>query len=65
MSATTEQPESEYLAVRIWRFERLLEAGYPHMLAIRIAEREDIDLHVACKLLLRGATPRQALQILF
>jgi hypothetical protein len=52
------------LDVVSWRFDRLADAGYPTDLAVMLAERADVDLHVACRLLERGATLHEALRIL-
>jgi hypothetical protein len=48
----------------LWRQEELERAGYPLSDAMAIAERVDVDLHDACDLVVRGATPKQALDIL-
>lgn len=47
-----------------WRFDRLLEAGYPDDVAVLLAENQSVDLHTACDLLRRGATIHEALRIL-
>jgi hypothetical protein len=60
----TNHPQQLGLDVVGWRFEELERAGYPTHLAITLAERGDVDLHVACALLGAGATPHQALRIL-
>lgn len=52
------------LDVVTWRYEELERAGYPTDIAISLAERGDVDLHAACKLLAGGATIHQALRIL-
>lgn len=52
------------LDVVSWRFEQLEAAGYPIDVAIVLAERAEVDLHVACDLLAGGATLEEALGIL-
>jgi hypothetical protein len=52
------------LDVLNWRFECLELAGYPPAAAVALAERADIDLHVACALLASGASVEQAVRIL-
>jgi hypothetical protein len=47
-----------------WRFDELRKAGYGYENAICLADREDIDLHVACDLLAGGCSVEQALEIL-
>lgn len=47
-----------------WRFNQLLEAGYPLRTAKRLAEHPRVDLHEARQLLKRGATVREAIRIL-
>jgi hypothetical protein len=60
----TRIPASEDEAVRGWRFEQLRAAGYPPRAASVLADRRDIDLHVALGLLARGCDPVTALRIL-
>lgn len=52
------------LDVLNWRYECLEDAGYPVDIAIMLAERGEVDLHLACELLARGATVHEALRIL-
>lgn len=52
------------LDVLAWRYEQLVEAGYPVDVAIALAERGDVDLHRACELLAQGCAPARALEIL-
>lgn len=47
-----------------WRCDCLRRAGYPGDIAVMLAERREVDLHVACRLLENGATIHQALRIL-
>ncbi len=53
------------LGVIAWRMDQLIEAGYPVLSAMRLAEKPDVDLHQACDLLKRGASVSEALRILF
>lgn len=48
----------------IWRFDALRAAGYPSNVALTLAERVDVDLHLACRILEEGATLDQAIRIL-
>ena len=50
--------------MRGWRYEELRKAGYPVREAITLAEREDVDLHVACTMVRQGCSAAQALRIL-
>lgn len=52
------------LDVLNWRFEQLERAGFPVGAAIVLAERGDIDLHVAVGLLARGCPAELAVAIL-
>jgi hypothetical protein len=51
-------------AVRDWRRECLIRAGYPRADARRLSERRDVDLHLAVQLLERGCRVDTALRIL-
>lgn len=62
--AATDTPSRLHLDVVNWRFEQLEGAGYPVDVAIVLAERSDVDLHLACRLLARGASVDEALRIL-
>ncbi len=53
------------LGVIAWRMDRLIDAGYPVLTAMRLAEKPHVDLHQACDLLKRGASVSEALRILF
>ncbi|MCL4291025.1 MAG: hypothetical protein KJ051_12225 [Thermoleophilia bacterium] len=66
MSATeSEIPIATELArVVDWRLRELLRAGYEPEPARRIAERTDIDLHVAVALVRQGCPPQTAADIL-
>ena len=65
--ASSTSPASETprlgLDVLSWRFEELERAGYPVEVAIILAERSDVDLHLAVGLLARGASVDEALRI--
>jgi hypothetical protein len=47
-----------------WRLERLIDAGYPASVALSLAERVEIDLHLAVRLLRAGCPPATAVRIL-
>ena len=64
LSVTVGQLQRMGIDVLNWRYEELERAGYPTDIAIALAERFDVDLHVACELLARGATMHEALRIL-
>jgi hypothetical protein len=64
MSTADLQIETETERIERWRFEALVRAGYQPAGARRIAERLDIDLHVAVDLLGQGCSPELALSIL-
>ena len=50
--------------VVFWRYNQLADAGYPTDIAVMLAERSDVDLHTAVKILQNGATVHEALRIL-
>lgn len=50
--------------VLLWRQERLVEAGYSVLTAMRLAEDPGVDLHLAVELIQAGASPEVALRIL-
>lgn len=50
--------------VTAFRFERLVEAGFPVPSALLLAENSDVDWHRAADLLRRGATVEEAIRIL-
>ena len=60
----TSPREAEVERVRGWRLEELLRAGYNHRAALEVAERTDVDLHVAVELLRAGCSISTALRIL-
>ena len=57
-------PDSELERIEQWRAEELERAGYPVLDAARIAERHDVDLHLATDLISQGCPVPVALQIL-
>jgi hypothetical protein len=66
VSETTEILEpfvDERSKVESWRLHILIEAGYPLMLAERLAVSE-ADLHTAREMLAHGCTPETAAEIL-
>jgi hypothetical protein len=54
---------SEVDAVRRWRFEELVRAGYEHEDAVELAFHLDVDLHLATSLVRRGCPSGTALRI--
>lgn len=56
--------EEEAERVRAWRLEELQRAGYERKMARTLAERADVDLHLATALLRRGCPVDTALRIL-
>jgi hypothetical protein len=56
--------DTEQMQIELWRTEELERAGYSHRAAGRLAARQDIDLHLAIRLLARGCPPDLALRIL-
>ncbi len=54
---------SELDAVRRWRFDELVRAGYDDEDAIELAFHLDVDLHVAVNLVRRGCPSRTAVRI--
>jgi hypothetical protein len=65
MSDVTEiaEVETERSKVESWRLHVLIEAGYPLILAERLAASE-ADLHVAVELVGNGCTHETAAEIL-
>jgi hypothetical protein len=56
--------DTEAGRVADWRRRELERAGYDHSSASKIAERFDVDLHVAVDLLRGGCPAETALEIL-
>jgi hypothetical protein len=54
----------EHFDLLLWRYERLVAAGYESHAASELAIRADIDLQVAESLLARGCSISLALRIL-
>ncbi len=52
------------LDVLAWRYEQLVLAGYPVLVALELAEHPGVDLHRACEMLGHGASVEDALRIL-
>lgn len=55
---------SEGDAVRLWRFEELIRAGYEDEDAIELAFHLDVDLHLATNLVRRGCPSSTAVRIM-
>ena len=55
---------SESERVICWRATELIRAGFDMPEAVELAERADIDLHLAVELLRRGCSPDLATKIL-
>jgi hypothetical protein len=56
--------DTELDRIEDWRREELERAGYPRRDAGRLAERHDVDLHLAIDLISRGCPAPVALEIL-
>jgi hypothetical protein len=56
--------DSELDRIEQWRAEELERAGYPVSEAARLAERHDVDLHLAIDLISQGCPVRVAVEIL-
>ena len=54
---------SEVDAIRRWRFEELIRAGYEDEDAIELAFHLDVDLHLATKLVRQGCPSSTAVRI--
>jgi hypothetical protein len=61
-SQRLERPEAEEVAR--WRLDRLVEAGYDHDTASFLAQRAEVDLHVAVMLVGQGCPLETAVRIL-
>ena len=57
-------PETEIERIEQWRAEELERAGYEPIHALRLAERYDVDLHLATNLIRQGCPALVALDIL-
>jgi hypothetical protein len=56
--------DTELDRVQEWRSEELERAGYPVREAARLAERHDVDLHLAIDLISQGCPVPVAVEIL-
>jgi hypothetical protein len=56
--------ETEEERIFSWRHASLLTAGYDHRLALKIALRHDVDLHLALDLMRSGCPADTAARIL-
>ena len=56
--------ETEEERIFSWRHASLLAAGYDHRLALKVALRNDVDLHVALRLTRAGCPADTAARIL-
>jgi hypothetical protein len=56
--------DTELDRIEDWRREELERAGYPVRQAARLAERHDVDLHLAVDLVKRGCPHSVAVDIL-
>jgi len=54
---------SEANAVRLWRFEQLVRAGFEDEDAIELAFHLDVDLHLLTRLIRRGCPSGTAVRI--
>jgi len=51
-------------AVRRWRLQELVRAGYEPCDALVLSGQPELDLHIAIDLVKRGCPPRTAVRIL-
>jgi hypothetical protein len=56
--------DTEIDRIQQWRAEELERAGYPAKEATRLAERHDVDLHLAIDLISQGCPVPVAVEIL-
>jgi hypothetical protein len=63
-TAQTNVRQTEQELVESWRAAELERAGYPPAAAIELAGRNDVDLHLAVKMLQDGCSADLALNIL-
>ena len=66
MAAADVMTHKELEAERVvnWRRQELERAGYDHVTADRLADRTDVDLHLAIALVRGGCPPETAVRIL-
>jgi hypothetical protein len=55
---------AESALIRAWRREALERGGYDQQVAMKLAEHDEVDLHVAVDLLHRGCSQKLAARIL-
>ena len=60
----TEEKRREDRLVLGWRYEELVRAGYSEREAMLVADRVDVDLHLAIALVESGCPAKTALRIL-
>jgi hypothetical protein len=58
------RPDGPPVDVTAWRRCRLLEAGFPELLAMRLAADGAVDIHALLQLVDRGCPPGLAARIL-
>lgn len=56
--------DTEFERVTAWRACELLKAGYEPLVAVDLAEHQEVDLHLALELVERGCSPDLAARIL-
>ncbi len=62
---TSQDEETELDRIEAWRLHLLLDAGYTKHRAEQLASHwQDVDLHLAIRLLTQGCDQRTALKIL-
>jgi hypothetical protein len=64
LDVETVEEDRELERIRLWRLENLSEAGYEPPVAAELADRLDIDLHQAVRLVQRGCPVALAARIL-
>ena len=64
MAAVETEVRDETELVEAWRAEQLEMAGYGAVAAAELAMRQDVDLHIAIKLVARGCPADLAFKIL-
>ena len=60
----TEEKRREDRLVLGWRYEELVRAGYSEREAMLVADRVDVDLHLAVQLVDSGCPSKTAVRIL-
>jgi hypothetical protein len=64
MPAVDDIVETEAERVERWRADELIRAGFDPDSALKLAARQDVDIHRAAQMLERGCPPELAVQIL-